>query len=118
MDILQKIFDGKYDITPIADKKQQELDDKCCAEWDRVVQVLGLEFADRLIDLEGEQADRLSFHYYRAGFQLGVLLMLEALGLSPLISAGMRLGEGSGAAAVPPLPVLLTVTWCTGSPGC
>ena len=26
MDILQKIFDGKYDITPIADKKQQELD--------------------------------------------------------------------------------------------
>ena len=80
MDILQKIFDGKYDITPIADKKQQELDDKCCAEWDRVFQVLGLEFADRLIDLEGEQADRLSFHYYRAGFQLGVLLMLEALG--------------------------------------
>ena len=49
MDILQKIFDGKYDITPIADKKQQELDDKCCAEWDRVVQVLGLEFADRQI---------------------------------------------------------------------
>ena len=30
-------------------------------------------------------------------------LMLEALGLSPLISAGMRLGEGSGAAAVLPL---------------
>ena len=29
--------------------------------------------------------------------------MLEALGLSPLISAGMRLGEGSGAAAVLPL---------------
>nr|WP_326125605.1 nicotinate-nucleotide--dimethylbenzimidazole phosphoribosyltransferase [uncultured Oscillibacter sp.] len=30
-------------------------------------------------------------------------LMLEALGLTPLISAGMRLGEGTGAAALLPL---------------
>ena len=30
-------------------------------------------------------------------------LMLEALGLTPLLTAGMRLGEGSGAVALLPL---------------
>lgn len=79
-DILREIFDGEYDITPKRGKTQQELDKKLCAEWDKVQRTLGDEFIDRLFELEGEKEDWRAFHYYRAGFRLGVRLMLEALG--------------------------------------
>ena len=78
--ILREIFDGEYDITQKRDKKQQELDEKIYDEWDKMQKILGDEFINRLFLLEGEQEDRLSFHYYQAGFRLGVRLMLEALG--------------------------------------
>lgn len=41
--------------------------------------MFGDGFMDRLLDLEAERDDRRAFHYYRAGFRLGVRLMLEAL---------------------------------------
>ena len=63
-DILREIFDGEYDITPKRDKTQQELDEKLCAEWDKVQKMFGDEFIDRLFELEGEKegwrADRKS----------------------------------------------------------
>ena len=80
-DILREIFDGEYDITPKRDKTQQELDEKLCAEWDKVQKMLGDEFIDRLFELEGEKEGWRAFHYYREGFRLGVRLMLEALGV-------------------------------------
>ena len=79
-DILREIFDGEYDITPKRDKTQQELDEKLCAEWDKVQKMFGDEFIDRLFELEGEKEGWRAFHYYREGFRLGVRLMLEALG--------------------------------------
>ena len=80
-DILREIFDGEYDITPKRDKTQQELDEKLCAEWDKVQKMFGDEFIDRLFELEGEKEGWRAFHYYREGFRLGVRLMLEALGV-------------------------------------
>ena len=47
-DILREIFDGEYDITPKRDRTQQELDEKLCAEWDKVQKMFGDEFIDRL----------------------------------------------------------------------
>ena len=41
--------------------------------------MFGDKFTDRIFDLEGELEDRRSFQSYRAGFTLGVRLMLEAL---------------------------------------
>ena len=78
-DILREIFDGEYDITQKRDKTQQELDEKLCAEWDKVQKMFGDEFIDRLFELEGEKEGWRAFHYYREGFRLGVRLMLEAL---------------------------------------
>lgn len=78
-DILRKIFDDEYDITPERDKTQRELDLEACEEWNKVQAMFGDEFVDRLLALEGERGDWQNFHYYQAGFQLGVRLMLEAL---------------------------------------
>ena len=80
-DILREIFDGEYDITPKRDKTQQELDEKLCAEWDKVQKMFGDEFIDRLFELEGEKEGWRALHNYREGFRLGVRLMLEALGV-------------------------------------
>ena len=77
--ILREIFDDKYDITPKRNKEQQELEQKIYEEWEKVQRMLGDEFADRLFFLEGEREDWRAFHYYQAGFRLGVRLMLEAL---------------------------------------
>ena len=79
-DILRETYDGEYDITPKRDREQQEIDKKLCAEWDKVQKMLGDEFVDRLFELEGEKEDWRAYHYYQAGFRLGVRLMLEALG--------------------------------------
>lgn len=79
-DILREIFDGDYDITPERDKEQQELEQKIYEEWDKVQRMFGDEFVERLFDLEGEREDWRAFHYYQAGFRLGVRLVLEALG--------------------------------------
>lgn len=78
--ILREIFDGEYDITPKRDKTQQGLDKKLCDEWDKIQRTLGDEFIDRLFELEGEREDWRAYHYYQAGFRLGIRLMLEALG--------------------------------------
>ena len=78
--ILRELFNDEYDITPKRDKKQRELDLKICEEWNKVQTMFGGEFIDRLFALEGEREDWTAFHYYRAGFRLGVRLMLEGLG--------------------------------------
>lgn len=77
--LLYQIYSGEYDFTPERDKKQQELYKKLCVEWDKVQRMFGDEFTDRVFELEGELEDRRSFQYYRAGFCLGVRLMLEAV---------------------------------------
>lgn len=79
-DILRELFDGEYDITPKRDKRQRELDEKICEEWRKVQKMFGTQFVDRLSELERDQEDLRAFHYYRAGYRLGVRLMLEALG--------------------------------------
>ena len=78
--ILREIFDDEYDITPKRDETQQKLDQKLYREWDKVQKMFGDTFVDRLLELEGERQDWRNFHYYQAGFRLGVRLMLEALG--------------------------------------
>ena len=77
--ILREIFDGKYDITPERDKEQREIDKKLCVELDTIQRMFGDGFINRLLDLEGEREEWQAFHYYQAGFRLGVRLMLEAL---------------------------------------
>ena len=77
--ILYQIFNGDYDITPKRDKKQQELCDKRTAELEKVQAVFGIEFMDRLFDLEAEEEVQENYQYYRSGFLLGARLMLEAL---------------------------------------
>ena len=78
--ILRALFDDEYDITPKRDKKQRELDETLCAEWNKVRDALSVEFVDYLLTLEAERSDRQNFWYYQAGFRLGARLMLEALG--------------------------------------
>lgn len=79
-DILREIFDGEYNFTPKRDEKQQRLDQKTYAEWEKVQRMFGDKFVDHLFELEGEREDWRAFRYYQAGFRLGVRLMLEALG--------------------------------------
>ena len=76
---LYELYNGEYDITPKRDKKQQELYEALSAEWDKIQRMFGDEFVDRVFSISGELDDRRSFQYYRAGFCLGVRLMLEAL---------------------------------------
>lgn len=79
-DILYQLFSGEYDITPERDKKQQELRAQIFSELDRVEAAFGTEFLDRLLDLDGERAQREHYQYYRSGFLLGARLMLEVIG--------------------------------------
>ena len=78
--ILYQLLSGGYDITTKRDKKQQELVQKILAEWGKINDALGTEFADRLVELEGEREDWQNYQYYRSGFLLGARLMLETLG--------------------------------------
>ena len=80
--ILREMFDGDYDITPKRDRRQRELDEKLCEEWRKVQQMFGTQFVDHLSMMEREQEDLRAFHYYRAGFRLGMRLMLEAMGVN------------------------------------
>ena len=79
--ILYELFSGDYDITPKQDKKQQELSEAALVELEKIAAVFGVEFVDRLCELEGDQADWRNYQYYRSGFLLGARLILEALGL-------------------------------------
>ena len=58
--ILWELFEGRYDITPNPSAEQQELWKKICVELDKVQGVFGDEWIDRLLELEGAQADRKS----------------------------------------------------------
>ena len=73
--LLYQIYSGEYDHTPEREEKQPAL----YAELDKIQKAFGDKFIDRLLELEGELEDRRSFRSYRAGFCLGVRLMLEAL---------------------------------------
>ena len=77
--LLYQIYSGEYDFTPERGNEQQKLEEKLFAEWNKVQKLLGDEFMDRLLELEGERDDWRGFQYYRAGFTLGSRLMLEAL---------------------------------------
>lgn len=77
--ILYQLFSGEYDITPKRDKKQQELYHKRYTELEKVQEVFGDDFLNRLFDLEAECEEQQYFQYYRSGFLLGARLMLEAL---------------------------------------
>ena len=78
--ILREIYNGEYDITPERDKAQLELSKELCTQWEKIQTMFGDEFINRLFDLEAEREEWRDFHYYQAGFRLGVRLMLEALG--------------------------------------
>ena len=77
--LLYQIYSGEYDFNPERDETQRQLYKKRYEEWDKVQRMFGDEFIDRVFSLEGELEDRRSFQSYRAGFTLGVRLMLEAL---------------------------------------
>lgn len=77
--LLYQIYSDEYDFTPKRDKEQQRLRGELCTEWDKVQRMFGDGFMDRIFELEGELEDWRSFQSYRAGFCLGVRLMLEAL---------------------------------------
>ena len=77
--LLYQIYSGEYDFNPERDETQRQLYKKLYEEWDKVQRMFGDEFIDRVFNLEGELDDRRAFQSYRAGFCLGVRLMLEAL---------------------------------------
>lgn len=77
--LLYQIYSGEYDFNPERDETQRQLYKKRYEEWDKVQRMFGDEFIDRVFRLEGELDDRRAFQSYRAGFRLGVRLMLEAL---------------------------------------
>ena len=82
-DILYHLSNGDYDITPERDKKQQELYNQRYAELEKIQAVFGLDFMNRLFDLEAECEVQQNYKYYRSGFILGAQLMLEALDVKP-----------------------------------
>lgn len=77
--LLYQIYSGEYDFTLEGDKKQQELDRKIYAEWDKVGKIFGEKFMDQLFNLKGKREEMREYLYFRKGFQLGARLMLEAL---------------------------------------
>ena len=80
--ILYQLFTNGYDSTPKQDETQQELLRQILAEWNKIKQVFGCEFADHLRELETRREDWQNLHYYRSGFSLGVRLMLEIFGFT------------------------------------
>ena len=77
--LIYQIYSGEYDFTLERDNKQQELDRKIYAEWDKGGRMFGEKFMDQLFHLEGKREEMREFPYFRKGFQLGARLMLEAL---------------------------------------
>lgn len=77
LNLLYEIYADNYDITPKRDKKQQELYEKLCTEWEKVQRLFGDEFVNHIFNIQGELEDWQSFCYYRQGFRLGAQLMME-----------------------------------------
>ena len=77
--ILYKIYNGDYEILQGQDKVLREVERSLYAEWNKVQRMFGDEFIERILELEDDRDDRRAFRYYRAGFRLGVRLMLEGL---------------------------------------
>ena len=77
--LLYHLYTGNYDFTPKPDKAQRELEQKLFTEWERIQEELGLEFVDRMFQLEAEREDIREFLAFREGFRLGIRLALEGV---------------------------------------
>ncbi|MEQ2444499.1 DUF6809 family protein [Pseudoflavonifractor intestinihominis] len=82
-DLLEELFESEltrnrleFSRAPEADQRQQALD----ACYSRIHAALGLEFLDRLNDLEAEAAYHERLVCFRHGFRLALRLVLEAGG--------------------------------------
>lgn len=78
-DVLYQIFYGTYDPTPKVAAPDQAMPEDLLKLYRQMERTLGLEFVDRWDSLQGKREEWSGFQYYRAGFRLGVRLMLEAL---------------------------------------
>lgn len=77
--LLYDIYNGDYEIPQKRDETLREVEKNLYAEWDKVQRMFGDAFIEHILELEDERDDRRAFRCYRAGFRLGVHLMLEAL---------------------------------------
>ena len=80
-DLLEELFESElernrldFSRTPEADQRRKALD----ACYRRIHTALGLEFLDRLNDLEDEAAYHERLVCFRHGFRLALRLVLEA----------------------------------------
>ena len=79
MNILQDIYNGRYEPTRPNSPQYRALREKCYAYWDKVQEAMGDEFLDQFWNHEVEMEDEARFHDFREGFLLGASLILELL---------------------------------------
>lgn len=75
--VLYEIFSGDYEIPQNRNEKLREVEKNLYNEWDKVQKMFSDAFIEHILELEDERDDLWAFRHYRAGFCLGVRLMLE-----------------------------------------
>ena len=73
---LYELYLGNYDI-PIHDEKQRERGNAILQLFDQIEETLGADFSERLETLYTEREEVYLLAHYKAGFRLGVRLMLD-----------------------------------------
>lgn len=78
-DILRDIYTHRYEAQPGRQRECNEKQAEAEAPWEALEQRIGSEQREKLQAMEDGISFESNFGWFREGFQLGALLMLELL---------------------------------------
>ncbi len=78
-DILKELFESPAYRCCESTEELTALRKKLLSLWEQVTPLVGLEVIDEINNTEGEITAIGNLHWYKKGFRLGALLMLEVL---------------------------------------
>lgn len=76
--LLYQLYIGEYEIGTYREEKEEKIAKEITPLLAEIKAKFGREFVDQLTGLYVDQGMLSDYRYYRAGFCLGVRLMLEA----------------------------------------
>jgi len=78
-DILKELFESPYYCGYDRTEELTELEKKLSSLWEQVTRLVGLDLVDEIYNTEAEIASIKNLQWYKEGFHLGAMLMLELL---------------------------------------
>ena len=78
-DILKELFESPYYCGYDRTEELTELEKKLSSLWEQVTRLVGLDLVDEIYNTEAEIANIKNLQWYKEGFHLGAMLMLELL---------------------------------------